>query len=254
MMTNQPPRSPWILIPKPQPNARIRVFCLPYAGAGPTVFRTWPDTLDSRIEVAFVQFPGRGGRYRETPFTRLTAATQNLAEAIEPFLDKPYMLFGHSLGALTSFELARETRRRGLASPAHLFVGARSAPHLPNAWTPIHHLPNHQMVQEVQRRYGGIPQAILADPELLELFLPILRADLEILETYEYSPETPLSCDITAYGGYQDWAVTEQQLNAWGEHTTGNFAKEMFPGNHFFVQNTPAFFRSFASRLASAGV
>lgn len=253
-MTNQLPHNPWILIPKPQPNAHLRIFCLPYAGAGPTVFRAWPDALASNIEVAFVQFPGRGGRYRETPFTRLTTATENLTEAIGPYLDKPYVLFGHSLGALTSFELAREVRRRGLPGPSHLFVCARSAPHLPSEWRPIHHLPNDQMVTEVQARYGGIPQVILNDPELLELFLPILRADLEILETYEYTPEAPLNCDIIAYGGYQDWAVTEQQINAWEEHTTGNFVQEMFPGNHFFVHNTPAFFSGFASRLYNVGV
>jgi medium-chain acyl-[acyl-carrier-protein] hydrolase len=253
-MTNQLPHNPWILIPKPQPSAHLRIFCLPYAGAGPTVFRTWPDALASSIEVAFVQFPGRGVRYRETPLTRLITVTENLTEAIEPYLNKPYMLFGHSLGALTSFELAREVRRQGLPSPSHLFVCARSAPHLPSEWRPIHHLPTDQMVKEVQARYGGIPQAILNDPELLKLFLPILRADLEILETYQYMPEPPLNCDIIAYGGCQDWAVTEQQLNAWEEHTTGNFAYEMFPGNHFFVQNTPAFLRAFASRLASVGV
>jgi medium-chain acyl-[acyl-carrier-protein] hydrolase len=253
-MLNQPPRNPWILIPKPQPNARIRMFCLPYAGAGPTVFNGWPDALDSRIEVTFIQFPGRGARFRETPLRRLTTATQQLADAIEPFLDKPYMLFGHSLGALTGFELARELRRRGLRIPEHLFVCARSAPHILSDWMAIHCLPNDQLVKEVQARYGGIPQAILSDPELLELFLPILRADLEILETYEYTPEGPLDCDITAYGGYQDRAVRKEQIEAWSEHTTGHFAQQMFPGNHFFVQQTPAFFQSFTSRLANLGI
>jgi medium-chain acyl-[acyl-carrier-protein] hydrolase len=254
IVTYQTVTNPWILIPKHQPNARLRLFCLPYAGAGPTVFRTWPEALDSCIEVVFIQFPGRGARYRETPLTRLKLATEILAQVVQGCLDLPYALFGHSLGALTSFELAREMRRKELPGPVHLFMCARPPVHLSSEWTPIHHLPDEQLVEEVQYRYGGIPQVILEDVELLQLFLPVLRADLEMLETYEYIPEAPLSCDMTVYSGYQDRAVKESQLDTWEQHTTGNFSKEMFPGNHFFVQHTPAFFRAFASRLAKLEV
>jgi medium-chain acyl-[acyl-carrier-protein] hydrolase len=248
-MMNQP--NPWIIVPKPQVNAGVRLFCLPYAGGSSTVFRTWPDALVSHAEVALIQMPGRGSRYRETPLNRLTEVVQLLADAMTDLLDCPYMLLGHSLGGLISFELIRELRRRGLPEPLHLFVCARPAPHLPNERTPVHNASDDILIQEVQRRYGGIPPAILADAEMLQLFLPTLRADLEVLETYRYVPEAPLNCDITVYGGYQDLAVTYTQLAAWSEHTVSRFSHQMFPGNHFFVQNTPAFLKTFSATLAT---
>jgi medium-chain acyl-[acyl-carrier-protein] hydrolase len=244
----------WVLIPKPLPSARFRIFCLPYAGGSSTVFRSWPEALQPDIEVAFIQLPGRGARFRETPFTDLAIAVQMLAQALQGFLDKPYMLFGHSLGALLSFELIRELRRLGQPEPFHLYVCARSAPQLPDERTPIHKLPDPFLVTQVQRRYGGIPQAILDDPEMLQLFLPILRADLQMLETYQYTSDLPFSCDITACGGYQDLLISEAHLAAWEEHTLGQFSQHMFPGNHFFVQNTPAFMKFLVASLATTPI
>jgi medium-chain acyl-[acyl-carrier-protein] hydrolase len=248
-MTSMIDPKSWVIIPKPLPSARLRVFCLPYAGGSSTVFRSWPELLQPDIEVAFIQLPGRGARFRETPFTHLVTAAQTLAPILEGFLDKPYMFFGHSLGALLSFELIRELRRLGQPDPAHLFVCARSAPQLPDERTPIHKLPDPLLVTEVQRRYGGIPQAILDDPEMLQLFLPILRADLQMLETYEYTPDLPFNCAVTACGGYQDLLISEAHLAAWEGLTLGGFSQHMFPGNHFFVQNTPAFMTFLADSL-----
>lgn len=240
----------WITIPKPQPAARMRLFCVPYAGGSLSAYSKWPALLGDDVEVAVIQLPGHGSRYREPPLTRLSAVTQALTGVMPPLLDKPYAVFGQSLGALISFELLRELRRQQHPAPQHLFVSARSAPHLANDWMPIHTLADAPMVKEVQRRYGGIPQAILEDDELLQLFLPVLRADLEILETYDYTPGAPLACDLTVYGGYQDWATPDEQLSVWAEHTSGRFVQQMFPGNHFFVQNTPSFLRAFSSHLA----
>lgn len=252
-MSHQTAANPWVFIPKPQSDARFRLFCFPYGGGSAAIFRAWPEALGDRVEVAAIQLPGRGTRFREAPLKRLDTAAPVLADALRDYLDRPYVLFGQSLGALIGFELARELRRRGCPAPLHFFISARSAPHLANDWMPIHNLPDDQLVKEVQRRYGGIPQAVLTDPEMLPLFLPILRADLEMLETYDHVPEAPLACDMTAYGGYQDWAVPDADLNLWAEHTTGKFTQQMFPGNHFFVQNTPSFMRAFSSALAAVG-
>jgi medium-chain acyl-[acyl-carrier-protein] hydrolase len=249
-MPNPCVNNPWFLIPKPQASAHLRLFCLPYAGGSATVFRAWPDALGQDVETVLVQLPGRGPRYREAPLTRISAAAQQLGDAIQPLLDKPYVLLGHSLGALISFELIRLLRHRGQSLPLQFFVCARPAPHLANERMPVHALPNDSLVVEVQRRYGGIPPAILADKEMLELFLPILRADLEMLETYHYAPDAPFECGIMAYGGYQDLAVPQAQLAAWAEHTNGAFGQQMFPGNHFFVQNTPTFLKAFSTALA----
>jgi surfactin synthase thioesterase subunit len=253
-MNNRSDSNRWVLIPKPLPDARLRLFCLPYAGGTPGAYRSWPDMLTPDIEVAFIQLPGHGPRYREALLTRISTARPLLADGLADYLDLPFALFGQSLGALLAFELARELRHRGQPGPVHLFVSARPAPQLPNDWSIIHMLADKLMIKEVQRRYGGIPQAIMADEEMLRLFLPILRADLELLETYEYRPQAPLDCDITAYGGYQDWAVTDAQLECWGEQTLGQFSQQMFPGDHFFVQNTTSFVRAFSSALASIGL
>ncbi len=249
-MTNFPNTNSWIVIPKRRTSPRLRVFCIPYAGGSSTVFRSWSEAFGLDVESAFIQLPGRGSRFRETPLTRIHAAVEMLSSAIEPFLDCPYVIFGHSLGALIGFELGRELRRHGQPDPQHLIVCARAAPQIPNQLSMVHHLSDELLVKEVQRRYGGIPQAILADAEMLQLFLPMLRADLEMLETYQYAPEPPLNYDITAYGGIQDRAVSNTQLAGWSEHTISHFAQQMLPGNHFFVQNTPTFLETLSSLLA----
>ncbi len=252
-MINNPNSNPTIVIPKRRTSPRLRLFCIPYAGGSATVFRSWPDVLASEVEPALIQLPGRGARFRETPLTRVRAAVEMLSSAIEPYLDCPYVIFGHSLGALIGFELVRKLRRSQQPDPQHIIVCARAAPHLPNELQTVHRLADNLLVQEVQRRYGGIPHAILADAEMLQLFLPVLRADLEMLETYQYSPELPLTCAMTAYGGMQDGAVTNVQLAGWAEHTTGSFTQQMFPGNHFFVQNSPQFLEALTSLLATIG-
>jgi medium-chain acyl-[acyl-carrier-protein] hydrolase len=250
-MKDHPTPSPWIVIPKRRTSPCVRVFCLPYAGGSPTVFRTWPDAFGPEVELAFVQYPGRGVRFKEPLVTRIKAAVEMLNAAIQPYLDCPFVILGHSLGALIGFELVRELRRCEQPLPRHFIACARPAPQLPPKLTTTHTLSEEPFVKEVQFRYGGIPQAILADAEMRQLFLPILRADLEMLETYSYLPEPPLPCDISVYGGIQDRAVSPQQLGDWAKQTTGKFEQQMLPGDHFFVQNTLSFQTSLAALLST---
>ena len=159
-----------------------------------------------------------------------------LADAVLPGLDRPFAIFGHSMGALIGFELARRLRRLGAPEPVHLFFSARRAPHVPDPRPPLHTLPDHDLVAQLTQRYNGMPRAVLESPELLRMFVPVIRADLTLTETYDYRPEEPLACPISAFGGLDDGAVTRDDLSAWGDQTRGSFTLRMLPGGHFFLQ------------------
>ncbi len=228
--------SPWLACPKPNPQARLRLFCFPYAGGGASTFRTWADDLPADIEVCPVQLPGRENRVREQLFTQLLPLVETLASALRPSLNTPFAFFGHSMGALISFELARQLRRQGAPEPIHLFVSSRPAPQLPDL-EPIHQLPEAAFVTELWSRYNGLPEVLLHNSELMKLFLPVLQADFAIFETYVYTTEASLDCPISAFGGLQDSTVSQEDLLAWRHQTCKSFTLQMFSGDHFFLQD-----------------
>ncbi|HYG11003.1 MAG TPA: alpha/beta fold hydrolase [Pyrinomonadaceae bacterium] len=225
----------WFARPKPNAHAKLRLFCFPFAGGGALIYRTWPFTLPPEIEVFAAQLPGRSNRLKETPYTDLTALTDAVAENILPYLDRPFAFFGHSMGAMISFELARNLRRRGSPQPVHLLVSGRRAPQLGDSQRPMHDLPEPEFIEELGS-LDGTPPEVLAHPELMRLMIPLLRADFSVVETYRYEPDAPLDCRITALGGLQDAHVTRPQLEAWQEQTTASCNVRMLPGNHFFLQ------------------
>jgi medium-chain acyl-[acyl-carrier-protein] hydrolase len=228
---------PWLVRMKPRPTARLRLLCVPYAGVGPSAYRRWSDTLPHDIEVGAVHLPGREGRLREPAFTRIEPLIDATAEGLRPYLDRPFALFGHSMGAMVAFELAQRFRAEGWGEPTHLFVSGRRAPHQPPRHPAITHLPDAQFVEEIQRRYNGIPDEVLRHPDLLALLLPGLRADLTLIEAYAHRPGSPLACPVSAYGGVADTEATPAELVGWRQHTRGGFSVQVFPGGHFFVQS-----------------
>lgn len=239
----------WITRPRPVPRARLRLFCLAHAGGGASSFRGWADVLPPEVEVCPVQLPGRENRIAEPAFSRMEPLVAELADAVRPWTDIPYAVFGHSIGALVGFELARAFRAQGEALPAHLFASGRRAPDVPNERAPTSTLPDDAFLADLQE-LGGIPQALLDHPELVQLLLPLLRADVSLNETYTYRPEPPLDVPLTAYGGERDAKVRRASLEAWSRQTTGPFELRMFPGGHFFHQEArDAFLSVLASRL-----
>lgn len=173
----------------------------------------------------------------ERPFTELSPLIQVLAEALSSLLDKPFAIFGHSLGALVGFELARQLRRQYGVNPVRLFVSAGCAPQVPRRGSPIHILPAKEFLAAVCG-LNGIPMEVLEHEELMEIILPPLRADFAVYETYTYSAEPPLSCPISTFGGLQDGKVSHSDLEAWRDQTTASFSLRMFPGDHFFLNTT----------------
>ncbi len=240
----------WLTCPRPNPQAPLRLFCFPYSGAGASIFYKWPAILPSTIEVCPVQLPGRESRLGEPPFTRLQPLIEAASEALLPHFDKPFAFFGHSLGALVSFELARRLRREDGPRPLHLFVSSHSAPQIPDCEPPIHDLPESEFVDRI-RSLNGMPEKVLENQELMELLVPILRADFSVCETYVYQDDKPLNCPMRALGGLYDNYVSRSDLEAWREHTSGSFSVRMFPGGHFYMnQERQLLLRTVAQELS----
>jgi medium-chain acyl-[acyl-carrier-protein] hydrolase len=215
--------------------ADIRLFCFPYAGGGTSVFQGWAETIPRSVKVCPVQLPGREKRFREPALTHLPALVEDLAESLLPYLTPPFAFFGHSLGALLAFELARWVRRQHGPQPVHLFVSGCGAPQCRTAGGEIHALSPAEFREEL-RRLNGTPAAVLDDDELMDLLLPTLRADFALAETYAYADGPPLASPITALGGLSDVTVGVSDLDAWRVHTTGRFRRRLLPGDHFFLQ------------------
>lgn len=227
-------QTPWLAHHKPNANAKLRLFCFPYAGGSAMSFQSWSKSLPRTVEVCPVQPPGRGDRLREQPFTELQPMVQAAAENLRPYFDMPFAFFGHSMGALISFEMARLLRREGRAQPQQLFLSGSNAPQLRSTGRHIHSLPAPELIEEL-RRLNGTPREVLEHPELMELLLPIIRADMAVCETYAYTPEPPLDSAISAFGGLQDLEVPREGVRAWHSHTRSSFAMWMFEGDHFFL-------------------
>jgi len=230
----------WVIRAKKNNLARIRLYCFPSAGRGASSFGSWTQIVRPELDICSIQLPGRENRYRESSLARIDDVLSGLLPHIEGSLELPFAFFGHSLGALIGFELIRLLRKRGSGLPLHFFVSARRAPNLAEPNPPISHLPDAEFLENVQQRFGGIPEAILKSPDMLQIMTPVLRSDFEMIEKYQYRNEDPLDCPITALGGLGDSSLSQWELEAWKNQTSGRFQVNMFPGDHFYLQNSRA--------------
>lgn len=225
----------WLSQPE---NPRLRLFCLPYAAGGASIYRSWPDRLPPDVAVCAVQLPGRETRIGEAPIRDVGPLVAEVAEQVAGAVgDEPFAIYGHSMGGLLSFELARRLRSGYKRQPAALLVGAYRAPQLPNQNFRIYHLPIE--VLKVVLRAQGIPEPVLQNDELMRAMIPTLRADLELCDRYAYSEAPPFDCPVTVFGGASDATVSADELDGWRQHTAAAFHVTLIEGGHFFLHTAP---------------
>ena len=216
----------------------VPLFCFPHAGGAASYFHPWSASLAPGIEVLAVQYPGREDRAAEPCATSIGDLADRLHAALGPSLPGTFAFFGHSMGAILAFEVARRIAREQGRGPAHLFVSGRPAPPR-HRNRDLHRAGTPAFIAEL-RSLGGTDPRILQDSEVLELILPMMRADYKASETYRFEPGPPLSCDITAMAGDRDWLNTIEDAAAWSTHTTGAFDLQVYPGGHFYLDGCRA--------------
>jgi surfactin synthase thioesterase subunit len=210
-----------------------KVLCFPHAGAGASVYRNWAEGLGQRgVAGCPVQLPGRERRLAEPPFTSVGTLARALAREIVADVTGPFALLGHSTGALSAFETARELRRIGGPQPLHLFVSGRGAPQIPLERHDLADLSLPELADAL-RRLGGTPEAVLSEPGLLAALQPVLAADFWVNEVYDHRPEPPLDIPITAFTGDLDAGAGLPVMTAWEIHTSVSFQLHKLPGGHF---------------------
>ena len=236
-MSNPTVAKACVIYPKPNPQSRMRLFCFPYAGSTAAVFRSWPQYLPSEIELCAVQYPGRGSRLAEPLGEGIVEVMNEIYPDLQPFLDKPFAFFGHSMGALVGYEFARRLQSEQQQGPFQLFVSGCSAPHVRMFDEITYNLPEPEFLAEL-RRLQGTPEEVLDNAELMQLMMPIIRADFKASQTYKYVTGPPLECPIRAFGGLKDEMVPREDVEAWSEHTGSSFRAQMLPGDHFFLNTS----------------
>lgn len=232
----------WLVSYSKSTNPSLRLFCFHYAGGTASFCSKWANYLDNDVEVIAIQLPGRAQRISESCFTKMAPLVNELISAIKDFLDIPYAFFGHSMGAIISYEVICQMKRQGLRQPLIFFPAGRQAPRFPKTEYSFHHLPDDQFCDELLRRhYSDELSEILKNEDMRGLVLPQLRADFELSYTYSYcaSDSIILGCRIIALDGADgDDCVSDEELFAWKEYTSNEFKCKRFSGGHFFIRNS----------------
>ncbi len=201
------------------------------------MFRSWRRYFPAEIDLCLVHLPGHGKRVGEQAFVRLATLVEAIADLIASEMQHPFAFYGHSMGALLSFELANELFRRYPDGPSHLYLSGHGAPHLPKSEPPTFNLTDNELIAYL-KRLNGTPVELLDDTEARQIFLPVLRADFEMVNTYEYRGGKPLSCPLSIYGGLRDNEVPVERLRAWEVHTAATCKVRLCEGNHFFIHDS----------------
>lgn len=234
----------WLLPPRRGEPARLRLICWPYAGIGPSLFVDWARRAPDGLAVYGVQAPGHEARLSEPPLRRLDAMLDGLTAglAAEPaLLDAPYALVGCSFGAIAGYELARRLLAAGVPAPVAQVVFACRPPHAIHPVGPFGALGDLDLLEQLDRDYGGVPEILRQESELMRVFVRGLRGDLEAIESYA-PPATPapLPCPIHAFGGRDDATVPPEVLRGWTAYGAAGSTAELLPGGHFLLREDPA--------------
>jgi medium-chain acyl-[acyl-carrier-protein] hydrolase len=235
MTTNQ--FNTWITCPKPQNKAKLRLFCLPFAGGGASLYRPWTTALAPDIEVCPIQLPARENRYSEKPITDAYQLAETIATQIIPFTDRPYAIFGHSMGALLAYEVARVLEIQKIRPPEVLFLSAHRAPHMPRKRDLLHSLPDAQFIQSL-KQYGGFPEEILNNQEFIDFVLPTMRSDMTLCDLYAFKNEdSQLHTPIEIFAGAGDPEAGPDEMKAWADYSQSGSNLKVFEGGHFFLRS-----------------
>ncbi|MFF5173720.1 thioesterase II family protein [Micromonospora sp. NPDC000089] len=221
--------------------AKTLLFCLPYAGGSATrVYGRWQRDLPDTVEVVPVELAGRGARITETPLSSVDAITADILGPVLVRIDRPYAVFGHSLGALVAFELTRRLEHLHGRPATCLFVSGHRAPQLPQPTGQYDYRLPDAAFKERLRELAGTPEEVLAHEELLDLVLPVLRADFEAADTYRWRPGPRISSPVVVYGGADDPEAPPDTLAGWATLTSGGCDVRVLPGRHFFLHDEQA--------------
>ncbi|KZN49391.1 thioesterase II family protein [Pseudoalteromonas luteoviolacea] len=221
------------LIPKPNPHATLRLFCFPYAGGSPSIFMPWLNQLPGNVELVLVQLPGRGARLMEEPHNKMSLIIDELMQHSSFITQKPCAFFGHSLGSRVAYELALTLQKDNQVLPLKIIASGSRAPHIASNKAPTYHLPDPEFISELHE-LNGTPKEVLDNAELMELFLPLLRADFEVADCYQ-AEELPLPIPIDVFFGHDDIDVTTPMVDAWQSLSALPITKHAFNGDHFFI-------------------
>lgn len=219
---------------------KIKVFPLPYAGASVNVYFEWKKLLPERYELCVCELAGRGTRFTEPCYQSVSEASEDIAKRISEQLndDDEYIIFGHSMGALLAYEIYYILKQLGTKEPMHLFFSGRNAPHIFEEKDNIENMNNETFLQTVEQ-YGGLSEEFYT-PEIMDIFLPILRADFTILDNYEFqSKAAKISCGVSVFYAENDFSTHINKIQKWNEVVEGNAEFHKFKGEHFFLNRYP---------------
>lgn len=222
----------WFL-KQPQNSDEIRMFCFPYAGAGGSIFKNWSFSTHKNVGVYPIQYPGRENRLFEPPINNMDVLISEICKQIKNYLDRPYILFGHSLGAKVAFHVAVEMQKSYCCAPGYLVVAGAQAPHIPET-NPIYNLNDDYIINEL-RRLGGTPDKILDNKDIMKIFLPTIRADYTLSDNFIYEEKYILECPILAIAGKDDSEASENEVYEWKNYTKTSYTYKAISGGHFFI-------------------
>jgi len=243
--------SKWFVHDQNTKPENVRLFVFPHGGGSPSQYREWQTFLGEDCKVYIASLPGRGARFLEDPIADMEILIASLSEAILPLLGPYNVFFGHSLGSAVAYELAKVLESDHAKKLQKLIVSAKNAPHIPSDAPQLHQLPDTEFIDSL-RQYGGTPDEILSNSELMELQLPMLRADFALSESYFCQEIAKLKCPITVFSGDEDRFTTQEGLRQWEQYSTPAFNREEFGGGHFYFLNAlPDFFNSLKREIST---
>ncbi|MFC6978844.1 thioesterase II family protein [Microbulbifer taiwanensis] len=212
-----------------------KLFCFPYAGGNASTFASWHNSLPGHVSVLGLQFPGRAGRIAEVPIDDMEELTTIVADNMCALIDDDYIMLGHSLGARVAFEVALKLVRKGFPGPKDFIASASPAPSVKRKDAPIYDLPETEFL-EALRNMGGTPEIVLQNEELKTIFIPALRADFKLVDSYQQSL-SKLNSRAHVFYGTGDHTVPLKDAKAWDLHFTRNCTLNAVDGNHFFIDS-----------------